>query len=92
VFQKTVGRLAFKSFARRRRMSHDLAQAIPGAPAHGKENPATAVQRLRQAVQQFQKWDQPLQPHFAFGELSKAEYEQAHAMHIANHFSAFDAG
>ncbi len=25
--------------------------------------------------------------HFAYGELSKKNYDQAHAMHIANHLS-----
>jgi hypothetical protein len=48
------------------------------------------VERLKQAALAFAHWTQPLRPHFAYGELSRAEYEQAHAMHLANHFSAFD--
>ena len=35
-------------------------------------------------------WQGPLRPHFAYGKLSKPEFERAHAMHLANHFSAFD--
>ena len=30
-------------------------------------------------------------PHFAYGALDKTAYEQAHAMHIANHLSHFIA-
>ena len=51
---------------------------------------AAALARLRAAVQVFAAHTGPLQPHFAYGELSKAQYEQAHAMHLANHLSAFD--
>jgi hypothetical protein len=40
-------------------------------------------------MQAFLKWTGPLRPHFAYGELAKPEYELAHAMHLANHLSAF---
>lgn len=33
----------------------------------------------------------PLQSRFAHRELSKAEYDQTHAMHLANHFSGVPA-
>ena len=49
-----------------------------------------ALVRLRQAVQDFGAHTGPLQPHFAYGALSRAQYEQAHAMHLANHLSAFN--
>ena len=29
--------------------------------------------------------------HFAYGELTKLDYEKAHAMHIANHLSYVNA-
>jgi len=91
LFQATAGALAFKAFAWRGRMRHDLAEPIPGAPALAADTAAAAAMaRLRQAVMDFHQTTQPLRPHFAYGELSKAEYEQAHAMHLANHFSAFD--
>jgi hypothetical protein len=74
-------------------MSHDLSEPIPGAPALAKDaDVAAGMARLRRAISDFQAFAKPLQPHFAYGELSKAEYEQAHAMHLANHFSAFDTG
>lgn len=91
LFQATAGALAFKAFAWRGRMRHDLAEPIPGAPALGADTElAAGLARLRQAVVTFHAATTPLRPHFAYGELSKAEYEQAHAMHLANHFSAFD--
>lgn len=90
VFQNTVGAAAFKVFAWRRRMTHDLGDPIPGAPAlNTSTDVAAATQRLTQAAADFRQWTAPLRPHFAYGELSKDEYEQAHAMHLANHFSAF---
>jgi hypothetical protein len=42
-------------------------------------------------MQTFAQHTGPLMPHFAYGALDKADYEQAHAMHLANHFSAFEA-
>lgn len=91
LFQNTAGALALKVFAWRGRMSHSLTEPIPGAPALD-GNITTATARLRQAVQNFHHHTTALRPHFAYGDLSKAEYEQAHAMHLANHFSAFDIG
>lgn len=89
LFQRTLGAAAFSVFAWRGRMTHDLAEPIPGAPPLGASDGAVALARLRNAVQAFQASTAPLQPHFAYGVLSKAEYDHAHAMHLANHFSAF---
>lgn len=91
LFQRTVGAAAFQVFSARGRMSHNLAEPIPGAPALPADaDVAQAVQRLQQAVTGFRQWSGALQPHFAYGALDKSEYEQAHAMHLANHFSAFE--
>ena len=93
LFQRTVGAAAFSVFSWRGRMSHDLAEPIPGAPPlEAGIDAAAAAARLRRAVQDFRDSTEPLRPHFAYGELTKAEYEKAHAMHLANHLSAFDAG
>jgi hypothetical protein len=91
LFQRTVGALALTVFSGRGRMSHDLAAPIPGAPAvpAGAE-PALALVRLRRAMQEFEQWSGPLQPHFAYGALAKSAYAQAHAMHLADHLSAFE--
>ena len=90
-FQRTVGRAAFQVFAWRGQMSHDLSEPIPGAPALPPQaDPQAALASLHQAIDGFHRHTGPLQPHFAYGRLSKAEYELAHAMHLANHFAAFD--
>jgi hypothetical protein len=89
-FQATAGRLAFSFFSARGRMGHNLDEAIPGAPAlDAAHDLALAMARLRKAVEDFRTSDKPLRPHFAYGALNKAEYEKAHAMHLANHFSSF---
>lgn len=91
-FQNTVGAAAIQVFSWRGRMTHDLAEPIPGAPVIASTAAMPdALARLQKAVTDFRAWQQPLKPHFAYGELDKARYEQAHAMHLANHFSAFSA-
>lgn len=91
LFQRTLGSAAFAVFTWRGRMSHNLAEPIPGAASLATSTDATAaVARLRQAIAGFQAHTGPLRPHFAYGELTRAQYEQAHAMHLANHFSGFD--
>lgn len=91
LFRRTVGAAAFGVFAGRGRMSHDLGEPIPGAPPLTADaDVAPALARLLASVEAFRTWQGELQPHFAYGALDKAEYEQAHAMHLADHFSAFD--
>ncbi len=88
VFQNTVGSAAFNVFAWRGRMSHDLTEAIPGAPSLADEaDLEAALARLHTSVEAFHAAPGPLQPHFAYGTLSKSDYELAHAMHLANHFT-----
>lgn len=90
LFQHTIGSAAIGVFSWRGRMTHDLSEPIPGAPAlDAKANPAQSVERLRASMLEFANWTEPLRPHFAYGELIKPEYELAHAMHLANHLSAF---
>lgn len=92
LFQRTVGSPAFEVFSWRGRMAHDLAEPIPGAPVLDVNvEPARALERLRGAVLGFRQWAGLLKPHFAYGALSKKEYELAHAMHLANHLSGFHA-
>jgi Protein of unknown function (DUF1569) len=91
LFQRTVGAAAITVFSWRGRMSHDLAEPIPGAqPLDAALAPERALARLQAAVRAFGQWGGPLQPHFAYGALDKPRYEQAHAMHLANHLSAFE--
>jgi len=89
-FQATLGTTALQVFQWRGRMSHDRSEPIPGAPAlDPKTSAAQALARLQDAIAAFQAWTGPLQPHFAYGPLDKARYEQAHAMHLAHHLAQF---
>lgn len=91
LFQQTAGRLAFSVFSARGAMSHDLAEPIPGAPVLDTVGEAfLALNRLTTALRKFEAFDQPLQPHFAFGTLSKSDYELAHVLHIKNHLQEFN--
>ncbi|TGK61947.1 DUF1569 domain-containing protein [Leptospira wolffii] len=91
IFQNTVGRLAFWNFERKGRMSHDLNAPIPGAdilkPSATLEE---GIFELRKAFEAFIEHRGEFAPHFAYGALSKKEYESAHAMHIANHLTYLD--
>jgi len=90
-FQHTIGKAAFGAFSWRGRMTHDLTEQIPGAPSiDATSDTALAMVRVQRAVQDFRGGKQALRPHFAYGELTRSEYEHAHAMHLAIHFSAFD--
>ncbi len=93
VFQRTAGAAAFAVFKWRGHMSHGLDQPIPGAPAlpmAGDWHPA--AQHLRRAILAFQAWRGPLQPHFAYGALSHADYTLAHRLHIADHQREIEPG
>ncbi len=86
LFQSTVGAAAFTVFKWRRAMSHGLAEPIPGAPALPMQGDvAPAVQRLRDSINRFNAHTGLLKPHFAYGQLSKADFALAHSFHIANH-------
>ena len=92
LFQQVVGQTAFSVFSWRDQMRHDLTEPIPGSPAIAADTPLEhAALRLLTACAQFMQWEQALQPHFAYGSLTHAQYEKAHAMHLANHFAAFRA-
>ena len=89
LFQHTAGAAAFAVFKLRGRMSHGLTAAIPGAPALRMDAAlAASAERLCAAIVRFQRHQGPLQPHFAYGRLSHADFALAHAMHIANHQDA----
>jgi len=86
LFQSTLGAAAFAVFRLRGRMSHGLTEPIPGAPAlPNMPDWKPGVARLRAAVRRFQGHTGALQPHFAYGALSHADFALAHTLHIANH-------
>jgi hypothetical protein len=87
-FRHSVGPLAFSAFAARGAMRHPLDEAIPGAAPLSEPAPqALALERLLQAIADFVSYQGELQPHFAYGALSHADYAQAHVLHLYNHLS-----
>jgi hypothetical protein len=88
VFQALAGKPAFTVFSARREMRHDLAEPIPGSYAIADDGPLdAAIDKLLASIATFVAHSGPLQPHFAYGELSKSDYESAHVMHFLNHMS-----
>ena len=91
LFQATLGSAAFGFFKLRGRMTHGLTDPIPGAPPLSQADEwMPGAQRLRAAVQRFQRHTGALQPHFAYGALSRADFAMAHAFHVANHQDEID--
>ena len=87
-FRHSLGPAAFAVFSARGAMRHPLDEVIPGAaPLLEPASQAEALQRLQMAFERFASHAGELQPHFAYGALSHAEYGQAHVMHLYNHLS-----
>ena len=85
-FKQTLGSVAFSLFAAKGRMTHNLSEAIPGAPLL-KSQPyfLESLKRLQHSLIDFQNHTGELKPRFAYGKLSKPEYALAHIMHFNNH-------
>lgn len=92
-FSATLGSAAFAIFSARGKMSHGLAEPIPGAPplAPG-ETLSLAADRAMAALLRFDRHTGAFAPHFAYGVLSKSDYARAHLMHLANHWDLVDPG
>jgi len=90
LFQKTAGQLAFSVFQARGKMTHDLAETIPGELV---DNATVSIvgarNRLLSALNEFESFDGELKPHFAYGSLDKDRYAAAHVMHVNNHLEEF---
>jgi Protein of unknown function (DUF1569) len=87
LFQSTAGAVAFAVFKARDQMSHSLVEPIPGAAPLVESDVAQGADRLVASFAAFEAHKGDFKPHFAYGALSRAEYVQAHLMHLANHFS-----
>jgi hypothetical protein len=86
IFKNTIGALAFSAFSEKGEMTHGLSEIIPGAPLISKSEDSTyAYIRFRESMINFRSYSGPLAQHFAYGKLTKLEYERAHAMHFYNH-------
>jgi hypothetical protein len=83
-----AGNIVFPIFNARGAMAHSLTEPIPGAPALDDKSPLKiSANRLLDALAVFEAWSGPLKPHFAYGDLDKAQYTRAHLMHLANHWT-----
>jgi hypothetical protein len=89
LFQHSIGKLALTTFQAAGAMHHPLAEPIPGMAKLNAELPtAQALELLITQLERFaQSSDQVLQPHFAYGNLSKTDYQAAHWLHINQHLS-----
>jgi hypothetical protein len=86
LFKSTIGKLAFSVFSSKGKMTHALNEPIPGAPTLNKNaDVLIALNRLKKSLIDFDNYQGTLAPHFAYGELTKDEYEAAHVMHLYNH-------
>lgn len=86
IFKNTLGKLAFSIFSSKGEMSHGLSEVIPGAPALALDNDInTGLHRLEKSLAAFKQYEGDLSPHFAYGDLSKEDYEIAHVLHLYNH-------
>ena len=91
IFKNTVGKTAFSLFSSKRKMTHALNEAIPGAPEFPEvENIADAFERFKKSLIDFKKYEGVLAPHFAYGKLTKLQYEVAHVMHFNNHLQEIE--
>lgn len=89
-FKRLLGYNALQVFESIGAMSHALNEAIPGAPPiatdSGSDTEVTqALQALKAMYIAFDDFDGELLPHFAYGQLTKREYEVAHVLHLYNH-------
>ena len=91
LFKNTLGKLAYTAFSEKGEMIHVLNEPIPGAPLiEGSEDTANAYRRFRESMVRFRSYTGPLAQHFAYGNLTKQEYERAYAMHFYNHLSEIE--
>lgn len=84
LFQATVGTVAFKVFSARGKMAHGLDEPIPGEVIR-EISTGAGFEALWKSLETYRDFDGPIQPHFAYGALSKDQFGKAHLFHIENH-------
>jgi hypothetical protein len=89
LFKHSAGKLALSTFQAAGAMRHPLSEPIPGMAAlDPQRSTAEALELLIQQIERFlQSPEQALQPHFAYGALSKTDYQAAHFLHISQHLT-----
>lgn len=88
IVRKTIGRIVIKKFLRQGYMKHDLQADVPGSSSIDETGTAKqGLEVLIAAIDKFTAYNAPLKPHLIFGDMSKEEYDQYFAFHIADHLS-----
>jgi len=91
LFKSTAGKTAFSLFSAKGKMTHALNEVIPSAPAlTTSDNINDAYDRFKISLVDFKDFQGDLKPHFAYGQLSKQQYEMAHVMHFNNHLKEIE--
>lgn len=86
-FKATLGGLAFHLFALKGATTHGLSTPIPGASElHPQGSAMDELVQLKQDIQTLLQQKQ-FEPHFAYGALSREQYELAQLFHINEHFT-----
>ena len=88
--RRLIGPRLLARFRAARRMRHDLAAPVPGAPSLAEGPPVQAMQRLLAAIDAFLAHRGPWPEHLAFGRMDRAAYADAHWLHIRNHLEEID--
>lgn len=70
-------------------MKHGLDEVIPGETVTADGQIQTALVRLKNSLLEFKGYEADMKPHFAYGQLDKADYAIAHVLHINNHLEEF---
>lgn len=81
-------RFVLPKFLRQGFMTHDRNQELPGVEPPADPALAPAIARLLAAIDEFTAAP-ALAPHFVFGPQPRDLYDRYHALHVADHLSAF---
>lgn len=88
LFKNTVGKIALHVFLAKGSMSHDITMPIPEAPQIDEIGDSMqGFKRLEVAVQNFWNHNGSYKDHFAYGKLTKEQYDKIQALHLANHLN-----
>ena len=94
LFKAALGKTAFSVFAARGRLSHNLAEQIPGVPeieaSKDPEAISKSIDRLANAFTKLGTATEGFQEHFAYGPLTIPQQKMAHILHFYNHLEEFD--
>ncbi len=89
--RNTIGKIAFRKFMHQGYMIHDLTAPVPGGSnMDASISPQESIAKLMDTIQRFKNHTGTLMPHLLFGDLTREQYDQYFAMHIADHFSELD--